>query len=172
MLVKYVDAKDDKKLIIAYTLLSFVPLLIIVPVLFIIARYCNGYSIIDGFHDDFGWIASFITSIVLLVYIILHELVHGITYKIFTGSNLTFGITLTVAFLWCAEYICSKKSIYCCTHYAVLCFFGYIYCTDNRLMVRITVIRVFIGRSFCYTFRRLCRRFALDVNVSYKIQIL
>ena len=110
VLAKYVDAKSDKKLITAYTLLSFVPLIIIAPILIIIARYCNGYSIIDGLHDIFGLIALFVTCIVLIVYVILHELVHGITYKIFTGGKLTFGITLTVAFCGVPEIYVRKKA--------------------------------------------------------------
>ena len=110
VLAKYVDAKGDKNLIIAYTLLSFVPLLIIAPILFVIARYSNGYSIIDGFYDISGIIALCITCIVLLVYIILHELVHGITYKIFTGSKLTFGLTLTVAFCGVPNIYVRKKA--------------------------------------------------------------
>ena len=111
VLVKKVDAKSDKKLIAAYTFLSFVPLIIIAPVLFIIARYCNGYCVIDRFYDDFVIVALFVTCIILLVYVILHELVHGITYKIFTGSKLTFGITLTVVFAVCPKYMSAKKRL-------------------------------------------------------------
>ncbi len=110
VLVKYVDAKTDKKQIIVYTLLSFVPLLIILPVLILIALYCNGYNIFDSFLDDFGLIALLITCGVLFIYIILHELVHGITYKIFTGAKLTFGLTLTVAFCGVPDIYVRKKA--------------------------------------------------------------
>ena len=34
----------------------------------------------------------------LAAYIVLHELVHGLAYKLLTGQKLTFGMTLTVAF--------------------------------------------------------------------------
>ncbi|MCD7847085.1 MAG: DUF3267 domain-containing protein [Oscillospiraceae bacterium] len=34
----------------------------------------------------------------LIVYTILHELTHGIAYKLMTGEKLTFGLTLTVAY--------------------------------------------------------------------------
>ena len=110
VLVKYVDAKNDKKQITVYTLLSFVPLLIITPILCVIAWYCNGYNILDKFFEDFGAVALFASSIVLLIYIILHEIVHGITYKIFTGSKLTFGITLTVAFCGVPDIYVRKKA--------------------------------------------------------------
>ncbi len=41
--------------------------------------------------------AIFIIS--LIVYLVLHELVHGIAYRILTGHKLKFGISLTCA--WC-----------------------------------------------------------------------
>ncbi len=114
VLVKYVDAKNDKKQIIVYTLLSFVPLLIILPVLILIARYCNGYDIFDCLQDDFGLIkllfACVVTCGILFIYIVLHELVHGVTYKIFTGAKLTFGLTLSVAFCGVPEIYVRKKA--------------------------------------------------------------
>lgn len=110
VLAKNVDAKSNKKIIAVYTLLSFVPFIIITPVLLIIARYCNGYDISDGYKNDFGRIALLVTCVVLFVYVILHELVHGITYKIFTGSKLTFGITLTVAFCGVPDIYVRKKA--------------------------------------------------------------
>lgn len=110
VLVKYVDAKNDKKQIIIYTLLSFAPLLIILPVLILIARYCNGYKLSDRFQDDYGTIAVLITGGVLIVYLVLHELVHGITYKIFTGAKLTFGLTLAVAFCGVPDIYVRKKA--------------------------------------------------------------
>lgn len=47
---------------------------------------------------------------VLITYLILHELVHGITYKFFTGAKLTFGITLAVAFCGVPEIYVRKKA--------------------------------------------------------------
>lgn len=87
VLVKYVDAKNDKKQITIYTLLSFVPLLIILPVLILIARYCNSYDISDSFQDYSDSIALLVTGGVLLIYVVLHELVHGVTYKILQALN-------------------------------------------------------------------------------------
>lgn len=49
--------------------------------------------------------ASWIFVISMLVYIVLHELVHGIAYKILTGEKLTFGISWSCAF-------CGVPSIY------------------------------------------------------------
>ncbi len=110
VLVKYVDAKNDKKQITVYTLLSFVPLLILLPAFILIARFGSGYRFIKGFQEDYGLIALIISCGVLVLYIILHELVHGVTYKIFTGAKLTFGLTLTVAFCGVPEIYVRKKA--------------------------------------------------------------
>lgn len=109
VLVKHVDAKNDKKQVVIYTLLSLVPLIIILPVLCVIANYCSGYNIFDG--DDFnGGIAILIAGAVLIAYIVLHELTHGVTYKLFTGGKLTFGLTLTVAFCGVPDIYVRKKA--------------------------------------------------------------
>jgi len=110
VLVKYVDAKNDKKQMSVYTLLSFVPLLIILPVLILIARYCNGYNLFDALEDDYIAVVFLIICCTLIAYLVLHELVHGITYKIFTGAKLTFGITLTVAFCGVPDIYVRKKA--------------------------------------------------------------
>ncbi len=46
-----------------------------------------------------------IFALLLLVYLVLHELVHGLAYKLLTGQKLVFGMTLTVAY-------CGVPSIY------------------------------------------------------------
>ncbi len=96
VLIKCVDAKKDKKIITIYSLLSFVPLLIGLPLLLGVTYQVCGYNIL---HESFrlAW-AALIAGVVLIAYMILHELTHGMTYKIFTGGKLTYGFTLTVAF--------------------------------------------------------------------------
>lgn len=109
VLVKHVDAKNDNKQIVIYTLLSFVPLLIIVPVLCVIANYCSGYNVLNA--DDVKLLISvWVALAVLIVYVVLHELTHGITYKLFTGGKLTFGLTLTVAFCGVPDIYVRKKA--------------------------------------------------------------
>ena len=43
-------------------------------------------------------LSLFILMVSMVAYIVLHELTHGLFYKIFTREKLTFGLTLTVAF--------------------------------------------------------------------------
>ena len=48
----------------------------------------------------------------LIVYIALHELVHGAAYKLLTGQKLTFGFTLSVAFCGVPEiYVYRRASL-------------------------------------------------------------
>lgn len=110
VLVKHVDAKNDKRQMVAYTALSSVPLFVLMPIFILIARYCNGYKMSDLIHEPLNLIPIFITCVVLIVYIVLHELVHGLTYKTFTGAKLKFGLTLTVAFCGVPEIYVRKKA--------------------------------------------------------------
>ena len=110
VLVKHVDAKSDKKQIAIYTLLSFVPLIVILPILFVIAVECSGYNFLDEHNYGNGMIAILVTAATLILYTVLHELTHGITYKCFTGGKLTFGLTLTVAFCGVPNIYVRKKA--------------------------------------------------------------
>ncbi len=47
---------------------------------------------------------------VMIAYIILHELVHGLAYKILTGQKLTFGLTLTVAYCGVPDIYVYRKA--------------------------------------------------------------
>ncbi len=46
----------------------------------------------------------------LIVYTILHELTHGIAYKLMTGEKLTFGLTLTVAYCGVPKIFVYRKT--------------------------------------------------------------
>ncbi len=46
----------------------------------------------------------------LIVYTILHELTHGIAYKVMTGEKLTFGLTLTVAYCGVPKIFVYRKT--------------------------------------------------------------
>ena len=48
--------------------------------------------------------------ICIVAYLILHELVHGAAYKLLTGSKLTFGITLTVAFCGVPDIYVTRRT--------------------------------------------------------------
>lgn len=109
VLVKHLNARNDKRQMVVYTLLSFPPFLIIVPVLIFVALYVNGYNILENLNIRF-YISLLITFAAFIVYIVLHEITHGITYKIFTGAKLTFGMNLAVAFCGVPDIYVRKKA--------------------------------------------------------------
>ena len=96
--VKTIDAKSDKKVMILFTLISG---LVAVGAV-VVAWLCLGLTannwmdrlIGDGatYWHNFAFIGA------TFVYVILHELTHGIVYKAMTKQKLTFGLTLTVAY--------------------------------------------------------------------------
>jgi len=49
-------------------------------------------------------------GVALLVYLVLHELVHGAAYKLLTHRKLTFGFTMTVAFCGVPNIYVSRKT--------------------------------------------------------------
>ena len=91
---KVIDAKD-KKVGIILNLIALIPLAISL----IGAYFAMGMPKL--FDDTASWwhvIYLLVFLVILIAYVILHELVHGAVYKFFTREKLTFGLTLTVAF--------------------------------------------------------------------------
>lgn len=93
--VKTIDAKD-KKVGIILNLIALIPLAIS-----LVATYFamdKPEFIIEGENAGEYSLSLVVTLIILIAYVILHELVHGAVYKFFTREKLTFGLTFTVAF--------------------------------------------------------------------------
>ena len=62
------------------------------------------------FSEGFGYVRVLALSVSMLVYLVLHELVHGAAYKLLTKQKLTFGITLTVAFCGVPQIYVYRKT--------------------------------------------------------------
>ena len=93
-LVKTIDVKD-KKVGVILNLIAAVPLVISL----IVAYFAMGRPMLFKNVDSLGLILhALVLFVSLIVYIILHELVHGAVYKFFTREKLTFGMTFTAAF--------------------------------------------------------------------------
>ncbi len=88
--VGVVDAKNKKTVILMNVTNLVIVLAIILTGFFLIRplAYPNGYSYVK--------LLVFLVS--MIAYIVLHELVHGVAYKLTTGEKLTFGMTLSVAY--------------------------------------------------------------------------
>ena len=99
-----IDAKS-RKWSIVFTVGSFiVALAIILPCLLAVDFGGAGWSSTDIY------IAAAVLIVSIVVYIIAHELTHGIAYKALTGSKLTFGISLTVAFCGVPDIYVNRKT--------------------------------------------------------------
>ncbi len=109
VLVKHVSAKD-KKTIIIYSLLSLVPALILTAAAVVTVYFTGGIKESD---DAVFYIVSLlVTCAVYFLYIVLHELVHGLVYKICTGRKLKFGLSATYAFCGVPDvYVYRKTAI-------------------------------------------------------------
>ncbi|MDE6597787.1 MAG: DUF3267 domain-containing protein [Clostridia bacterium] len=109
-LAKHVSAKDRKTTII-YTLLSFVPAIILFVAAFLTVYYTGGIAAAG--NDTFRIVSFVVTCLVYLLYIVLHELVHGIVYKICTGRKLKFGLSMTYAFCGVPDVYVYRKAAVC-----------------------------------------------------------
>lgn len=96
-LVKTIDAKNAKIGIILNLIALAVVVVCIVGAYFII-----GVSFIELadmiFGGTYAIIRLLVFVVIMIAYVILHELVHGAAYKALTKQKLTFGVSLTCAF--------------------------------------------------------------------------
>lgn len=89
-LVKTVDAKSTKVSLLL-TLGSLVLTAALVVLAYVLIRPKN-------FAEEYSFLRNILFCVTMFAYIVLHELVHGIAYKLLTKQKLTFGLTLTVAY--------------------------------------------------------------------------
>ena len=103
----HINAKDSK-LTAIYLVLSFVPILITVAAACLIIEFVGGGLLsLDSIYRSLAFLAA---VVVLIVYMVLHELVHGITYKALTGGKLTFGLRWNVAFCGVPDIFVYRKA--------------------------------------------------------------
>lgn len=55
-------------------------------------------------------IAMLVFFVSMIAYLVVHELTHGVAYKLLTKQKLTFGLTLTVAYCGLKEGYVNKKT--------------------------------------------------------------
>ncbi len=105
-LYKVIDAKN-KKTAILLSLLSLVLFVIAFVIVFLIVR---SFKELNFNFERKDLLILYAYILALLVYVVLHELTHGIAYKIFTHEKLTFGLTLTVAYCGVPNLYVNKKT--------------------------------------------------------------
>lgn len=121
--IKVIDAKDSKKTAILLTIWSLIlTIAALVPIYVSLGGSING--VIDAAEkSDVSPILALLVFVVSLVlYLVLHELVHGAAYKILTHQKLTFGFTLTVAFCGVPKIYTTRRTALIATTAPLLVF--------------------------------------------------
>ncbi len=99
-----VDA-TEKKLAVRLNVIGAVIMAVLAGAAYLIIRPAD-------FLKNVSMGSAFILTAAILVYMVLHELVHGAAYKLLTGQKLTFGLTLSVAFCGVPDiYVYRKASL-------------------------------------------------------------
>ena len=86
VLDKVIDAKEDMKIKVIFTVGSFIIFAIVLA--FFLPYLINNYPVDVQLNDRYN--AALALMLSLVSYVILHELTHGVFYKIFTREKLTF----------------------------------------------------------------------------------
>lgn len=97
-LVKIIDAKNSKAGIALNLIAFFVMVACILGAYFIVGVPFNKLIDFDDRYGLLGILRLFVSLVIMVFYVILHELIHGAAYKALTKQKLTFGLTFTVAF--------------------------------------------------------------------------
>ena len=106
--VKVVDAKE-KKTSVLFIVFSFV--LTAIPLMPVLLTAGGGLrTLVEQNGRAQSMIAVVVFLVSLVLYLVLHELVHGAVYKALTHQKLTFGFTLTVAFCGVPDVYTSRKT--------------------------------------------------------------
>lgn len=95
--VFYMNAKSVKMGI----LFNLAALVVLVVVMFLAMLFWGLYPdrpLMEELDEVSSLVVSSTFLLVMILYIILHELVHGIAYKALTGERLTFGLSWSCAF--------------------------------------------------------------------------
>lgn len=97
-----VDAENKKTAVLMNVAALIITAILIVASYFLIKP--------TDFLENFRVSRYFIVVGVLFVYIVLHELVHGIAYKLMTKQKLKFGITFSAAFCGVPDIYVYRKT--------------------------------------------------------------
>ncbi len=100
-----IDAKKDSLGILLNVIGIAIALVLIVGIYF--AKFGVRFDFEFGFELSLALIAL---ALSLFAYLVVHELTHGLFYKLLTKQKLRFGLTLTVAYCGLKEGYVNKKT--------------------------------------------------------------
>jgi hypothetical protein len=112
--VDYVIDAKDKKVNIILNVLAVVLMICVFLFTYWIKFYLvEKKQLFDTLADVELWhfsLSLLVFCVALIVYLILHELTHGLVYKAMTKQKLTFGLTFTVAYCGLKEGYVNRKT--------------------------------------------------------------
>ncbi len=103
-----VNAKNKKTAII-FNLVSFGVMIIAVIIALLTKKSFDDELITAGDITEFA-IKMLCFAVSMFAYVVLHELLHGLAYKIFTKQKLKFGVSLSCAFCGVPDVYVNKKT--------------------------------------------------------------
>ena len=97
--------KNKKQALIVNVVALVIAVLMVVPMVFVVP--------FDLYSGDVGEILlrCAVLMVAMLVYLLLHELVHGITMKYYGCQKVNYGFTLMYAYAGCDDYFPKKSYI-------------------------------------------------------------
>ena len=98
-----VDAKD-KKTIIIMNAAALAVMVLTAGIAWAVIRPS------EPLYEYIGFARYMLFLAAILLYIVLHELVHGAAYRLLTGRKLTFGLTLSVAYCGVPDIYVYRKT--------------------------------------------------------------
>lgn len=105
-----IDLQKDKKLMLLVNGLAAVIMLAMLVVAFCVVPFS---TMIDFINVSNTYIRLLVMLALLLLYVVLHEVVHGIVMRRFCSAKVKFGFTGTYAFAGSQGYYCRK-------HYTII----------------------------------------------------
>lgn len=107
--IKVIDAKD-KKTARTLTIATLIVTVIVVALGTMLYTAITKQIFLFGKIESWKWL---IFCVLYILIVIIHELIHGLFYKIYTKEKLTFGLTLYVAYCGVPNlYVYKKPMIY------------------------------------------------------------
>lgn len=105
-----VNLQKDKKTALIVNIASLI-LMVIFVIIGILIVPISSYTFIDDGSIVTALLKLIVALAGMIVYLILHELVHGITMKYYGAKKVKYGFTGLYAFAGCEEYFTKKSYI-------------------------------------------------------------
>jgi hypothetical protein len=104
----YVVDAQKKSFIIVFNILAIVIMVAVAVITYFLKFIQFPYD--ELLKEPESLIVLLVFIISMFAYLVLHELTHGLVYKLMTKQKLTFGLTLTVAYCGLKEGYTNKKT--------------------------------------------------------------